>query len=97
MGSVFRCDYCTGELLAIGMAECNLLFSHWDHFNTGNHGVEFLKAQRRDESIEALGSKFAFDLHLLAQRVGQIDIKTRGLVFATDGFKRRVGRRCSKM
>lgn len=26
------------------------------------------------------GSKFAFDLHLLAQRVGQIDIKTRGLV-----------------
>lgn len=97
MGGVFGCDHYAGQRLTIGMAERDLFFPHRNNFDTGNHGVEFLKAQRRDEGIEPLGSKFAFNLHLLAQRIGQVDIKTRGLVFATDGFKRWIGRRCPKM
>lgn len=55
------------------------------------------KAQRRNEGIKALRREFAFRLHLLTQRIGQINVETRCLAFAFDGLKRRIGGCGAKM
>ncbi|MNI95153.1 hypothetical protein D3C73_1533840 [compost metagenome] len=68
-----------------------MLAALWRDVHTGDHRVVFLEFKRGDQAVERLVGEGTFGLHLFAQRVSQIDIKTHDLVVGIQRLKRRVG------
>ena len=75
----------------VSIGKGNLFATLRSDIHTGDNRVVFLKFQRRDQAIERMVGERTFSLHLLTERVSEIDIKADNLVVGIHGFKRRVG------
>jgi hypothetical protein len=59
--------------------------------DASDDGVEFLRLQGRDDSVPVLGDDLALDLHLRAQRIGNVDVEAFDLAVRCNGVEGRIG------
>ena len=64
--------------------------------HAGDDRIIFLEFERRDQAVEGMVGKRTLSLHLLTQRVCQIDVETGDLVIGVHRFKRWVSCRNAK-
>ena len=78
------------RVIVVRLGEQHLLFTLRRDVHTGHDRIETLELQARDQAVER-PVEGALGLHLFAQGIGQIDIKTLNLVAGVNKFKWRIG------
>ena len=73
------------------VAKADLLFALLGHIHAGEDRVELTRLQRRDNAVEVAFHPHALGLQLGANRVAEVNIKTRQLTLRIFPFKRRKG------
>lgn len=73
------------------VGEGDLLLAFLGDAHRGDDGVEFLGLQGRNDAIPILGDDLAFDLHLRAERIGDVDVEAFHLAVRRDGVEGRIG------
>ena len=77
--------------VVVFVGEVDLLLALVGDRHRRDDGVELAGLQRRDDAVPILGDEFALDLHLLAKRVGDVDVEAFELAVGGQVVEGRIG------